>query len=157
MESGGAKRANIEFVENDIKLAVKMIEELSTPIDVLYYLLDHRRINSFVLILVSADDIDTHQVLHSEKRDTDLLFCIDGEEKLHALLCQETKVDGGYMFADRLVRRLESENATSIYCTELEVRTNRYQIKDIIFRALESYLHSQAEEKEGQIVIKTLQ
>ena len=157
MESGGAKRANVEFVESDIKLAVRMIDELSTSIEVLYYLLDHRRINSFVLVLVSADDIDTHKILKSEKRNTDLLFCIDEEEKLHALLCQETKVDGGYVFADRIVRKLDLEKATSIYCTVLEVRTNKYQIKDIIFRALESYLQLVHEEKEGQIVIKTLQ
>lgn len=157
MESGGVKRANIQFVESDIKLAVKMIDELSTPMEVLYYLLDHRRINSFVFILVSANDIDTYKVLQKQKRNTDLLFKIDEGESLYALLCQETKVDGGYMFAERIIRSLAQDKASSIYCTVLEVRTNRYQIKDIIFKGLESYLNTRDEKNEGQVVIKTLQ
>jgi hypothetical protein len=156
-ESGvKARRADLAFNENALKLAVGMIDKLTTSIEVLYYLLDHRRLNSFVLILVSAEDIDTHTVIEKEKRDTDLLFCLGEEHNAHALLCQETKVDGGYMFADRIVRRLSEEKGSDIYCTLLEVRTTNYKIKDIIFRALETYLKAKQEGNEAEIVVKTL-
>lgn len=156
-ESGiKARRADLAFNEKAIKLAVSMIEYLTAPIEVLYYLLDHRRLNSFVLILVSAEDIDTHTVLAKEKRDTDLLFCLGEEHKVHALLCQETKVDGGYMFADRIVRRLTEEKAHAICCTVLEVRSTNYKIKDIIFRGLEIYMKAKQEGSNGEIVVKSI-
>lgn len=157
MESGEARRANIQFVENDIKLAVRMLDELTPTLEVLYYLLDHRRINSYVLLLVSAEEVDVYNLLNKEKRNTDLLFCIDEKEKLHALLCQETKVDGGYMFSERILRRLSVEKGKSIYCTVLEVRSSSHKIKDTIFRALEIYLKAKEDGLEGQISIKALQ
>ena len=156
-ESGEkARRADLAFNENEIKLAVDMVDKLTTPMEVLYYLLDHRRLNSFVLILVSAENIDTHKILQSEKRDTDLLFCLGDGHNVHALLCQETKVDGGYMFADRIVRKLKVENGISVFCSVLEVRTTQYKIKDIIFRGLETYMKAKQQEQEGEIVIKTI-
>ncbi|MFT7880042.1 MAG: hypothetical protein ABXS91_06555 [Sulfurimonas sp.] len=156
-ESGvQARRADLAFNESAIKLAVGMIDNLTTPIEVLYYLLDHRRLNSFVLILFSAEEIDTHTILEKEKRDTDLLFCLGEAHNVHALLCQETKVDGGYMFADRLVRRLTQEKASAICCTVLEVRSTNYQIKDIIFRGLETYMKAKQEGPDGEIVVKSI-
>ncbi|MGC9350395.1 MAG: hypothetical protein ACP5D3_00210 [Sulfurovum sp.] len=156
-ESGAkARRADLAFNENSIKLAVDMIDKLTTPIEVLYYLLDHRRLNSFVLILVSAEEIDTHAVLSQEKRDTDLLFCLGEEHQVHALLCQETKVDGGYMFADRIVRRVTEAKGSAICCTVLEVRSTNYKINDIVFRGLETYLRAKQEIKDGEIVVKSM-
>ncbi|MDM5270943.1 hypothetical protein PGH07_01980 [Sulfurovum sp. zt1-1] len=157
VESGAkARRADLAFNETEIKLAVDMVDKLTTPMEVLYYLLEHRRLNSFVLILVSAENIDTHTILQNEKRDTDLLFCLGEEHGVHALLCQETKVDGGYMFAERIVKRLTLEKGTSIYCSVLEVRTTTYKIKDIIFRGLETYMKALHEEQIGEIIIKTI-
>ncbi|HEO98369.1 MAG: hypothetical protein JW682_08130 [Campylobacterales bacterium] len=157
VESGTrTRRVDVAFNEKEIKLAVGMIDELTTPIEVLYYLLDHRRLNSFVIILVSAENIDTHRILQNEKRDTDLLFCLGEEHGIHALLCQETKVDGGYMFAKRVVNRLREEKGSSIFCTSLEVRTTTYDIKDIIFSALETYIKAKQEENAGEIIIKSI-
>ena len=156
-ESGTkVRRADVAFNETEIKLAVNMIDKLTTPIEVLYFLLEHRRLNSFVLILVSAEDIDTYTILEEEKRETDLLFSLGEEYNLYALLCQETKVDGGYMFAKRVVNRLDEEKGSSIFCTVLEVRTTTYDIKHIIFRALETYMKAKQEGLESEIVIKSI-
>lgn len=156
-ESGTkVRRAEVAFNEQEIKLAVTMIDKLMTPIEVLYFLLDHRRLNSFVLILVSAEDIDTYTILQKEKRETDLLFSLGEEYGLYALLCQETKVDGGYMFAKRVANRLGEEKGNSIFCTVLEVRTTAYDIKQIIFRALETYIKAKHEGCENEIIIKSI-
>ena len=81
---------------------------------------------SFVLMLMTAKDIDLQALLTEEKRDTDILFEIDKEESLYVMLCQDTKVDGGYRFAERIIRNILLDNGNDIYCTELEIRATHY-------------------------------
>ena len=151
-----SRREKLRFNENDIKIAVSMIEQMGTTLDVMYYLLDHHSENAFVIVLISAEDVNVHELLHKGKRDTDLLFCLDEENGLHALICQETKVDGAYAFAERVTKNLIAEKGRAVYCTELEVKTTKYPVKDIIFKVLESYLRAKDEEKDGEIVFKTI-
>ena len=45
------------------------------------------------------------------------------------MLCQDTKVDGGYHFAERIIKHIISKEGTDIYCAEVEVRSTRLSSK----------------------------
>ena len=155
-EARKTRRPNLRFDESEIKLALTMMEKLKKPMEVMYYLMERENEKPFVLILLSAKDVELGSLLETEKRDTDLLFEIDKEKNLFALICQETRVDGGYRFAERLLRTLELNNAHAVYCTEIEVRSTLYDIKEIIFKSIESYINVKKEQREGEIVFRSL-
>ncbi|MEA1954548.1 MAG: hypothetical protein U9O24_09175 [Campylobacterota bacterium] len=150
------RRNNIRFDADDISLAATMLEKLSSTIEIMYYLMERGEERSFVFMLISADNADINQLLLNEKHNTDMVFEIDKEKAIYVVICQDTKIDGGYYFADRVVHHLITDNADNIYCTELEIRVSTYDIKYIIFRLLEVYKEAVRDEKEGNIIFKTL-
>jgi recombinational DNA repair protein RecR len=150
------QRDHIRFNGNDIALAAKMLDKLSSTIEILYYLMNRREERSFVVMLLSAEYEDIHSLLTQEKRDTDILFEIDEDSSIYAIVCQDTKIDGGYHFAERVLRSLISNRAKDIYCTELEVRTTTHDIKYIIFKLMETYIKIKQDKKESEIIFKTL-
>lgn len=150
------RAANLKFSGKEIELAVKMLDTLQTTIDIIYYLMEHENEQAFVLMLVTAKDIDLNTLLDKEKRDTDILFEIDKEESLYVMLCQDTKVDGGYRFAERLLRNIQLDEGNEIYCTELEVRATHYSPKQVVLKLLEIFLKSKQMNKSGEIVFRSL-
>ncbi len=96
--------------------------------------MDLEREQTFVLMLLTAKDIDLNTLLNKEKRDTDILYEIDKEESIYVMLCQDTKVDGGYRFAERVIRNIQLDKGTDIYCTELEVRVRHYSPKQVVLK-----------------------
>jgi len=150
------QRDNLRFDGNDISLAAKMVDKLATTIDIIYYLMDRGEERSFVVMLVSAQNIDVKTLLTKEKRNTDILFEIDEEASLYAIICQDTKIDGGYHFAERVVRNMILDKGEDIYCTELEVRTTAHNIKYVIFKLIETFIKTKQDKKQGEIVFRTL-
>ena len=148
--------ANLRFNGNEIQLAVKMLDKLQTTIDIIYYLMEHENEQAFVLMLLTAKDVDLNTLLDKEKRDTDILFEIDKEESLYVMLCQDTKVDGGYRFAERILRNIQLDNGEDIYCTELEVRATHYSSKQVVLKLLETFVKSKLENKSNEIVFRSL-
>jgi hypothetical protein len=156
MNDKAVRRPSLRFNESEIKLSLNVMDKMQKPIELMYYLLKRENENPFVIIFISAENIELESILEKEKRDTDLLFEIDKSANLCALICQETKVDGAYRFSERILRTLKAENANEIYCTQMEVRTTRYEIKDVVFKAIESYIIAKKENKESEIIFRTL-
>ena len=150
------QRGDIRFNGEDIELAAKMLDELTTTMDIMYYLMERGEERAFIVMLISAENIDVQKLLKKEKRNTDILFEIDKEESLYAIICQDTKIDGGYHFAERVVRNMISHKSEDIYCVELEVKTTAHNIKYIIFKLIETYIKAKQDQKQGEIVFKTL-
>ncbi len=150
------KRDNIRFTAHDISMVATMLDKLGSIIDIMFFLMDRKMERSFVAILVSAQNIDLETLIEKEKRDTDLMFEIDTKETLYAIICQDTKIDGGYHFAERLLRKAVKKGGKEVYCTELEVRTTAHKIKYVVYRLMELYLHAKKDKKFGEIVFKTL-
>ncbi len=150
------KRDNIRFDGNDISLATAMVDKLTTTVDIMYYLMERGEERAFVIMLVSAENIDVERLLEKEKRNTDILFEIDKKASLYAIVCQDTKIDGGYHFAERVVRNMLLHNSEDIYCAELEVRTTVHNIKHVIFRLIEIYIKAKQDKKVGEIIFRTL-
>lgn len=150
------RRSNIRFNGNDIALAAKMLDTMSNTIDILYYLMDRGDERSFVIMLVSAENIDVKALLAQQKRDTDILFEVDEASSLYAVICQDTKIDGGYHFAERVLRHMKEVEAEELYCTELEVRTTTHNIKYVIFKVLETFIKSKVDGRSGEVIFKSL-
>lgn len=150
------QRDHVRFTGNDISLAAMMVDKLSSTIDIMYYLMNSREEQAFVIMLVTARNIDLHTLLIDEKRDTDILFEIDEEASLYAIVCQNTKIDGGYHFADRVLRRMLLNKGEEVYCVELEVRTTTHNIKYIILKLIEIFVKTKQDKKQGEIIFKTL-
>ena len=150
------RRSHIRFNGNDISLAAKMLDTISNTIDILYYLMDRGDERSFVIMLVSAKNIDLKALLEQEKRDTDILFEIVDAIPVYAVICQDTKIDGGYHFAERVLRHMKEGEAEDIYCTELEVRSTTHHIKYVIFKVLETFIQSKVEGRSGEVTFKSL-
>jgi hypothetical protein len=147
----------LRFNGKEIQLAVTMLDKLEATIDIMYYLMENENQQAFVLMLLTAQDVDLSSLLDREKRETDILFEIDKEESLYVMLCQDTKVDGGYRFAERLIRTMQLDKGSDIYCTELEVRATHFTPKQVILKLLETFAKSKASNKTNEIVFRSLQ
>jgi hypothetical protein len=147
---------SLRFNGKEIQLAVKMLDALETTIDIMYYLMENENQQAFVLMLLTAKDTDLSTLLEKEKRETDILFEIDKEESLYVMLCQDTKVDGGYRFAERLIRNMQLDKAADIYCTELEVRATHFTPKQVILKLIETFSKSKLSNKSNEIVFRSL-
>jgi len=112
--------------------------------------------NVFVIMLITADNIELKELLEKEKRDTDILFDVDKDESICVVICQETQVDGGYRFAERIIHNINLAKGENIYCSELEVRTTKYSSQDIIFRVVDTFIKSRQEERSGEIIFKSI-
>ena len=150
------KRRNIRFTAHDVAMMATMLDKLSSTIDIMFFLMERKEESNFVAMLVSAKNIDLKALIEKEKRDTDIMFEIDAGEPLYAIICQDTKIDGGYHFAERLVRKMVANGGEKVYCANLEVRTTSHKIKYIIYRLMESFIQAKEANKDGEIVFKTL-
>ena len=133
-----------------------MVDKLTSTIDIMYYLMNRGEERAFVVMLVSAQNIDVKTLLTKEKRNTDILFEIDEAESLYAIICQNTKIDGGYYFAERVLRNMILDKGEDIYCTQLEVRTTTHDIKYVILKLIEIFIESKQDKKQGEIVFRAL-
>jgi len=146
----------IRFSGTEISLAASMLDKISTTMDILYYLMSRGEERAFVIMLLSAKCDKITELLSGEKRDTDMLFEIDKEKGIYTIICQDTKVDGGYRFAERIMKKLLNNNAKDIYLTELEVKTTKYDIKYIIFKLIEMHIKAKIDQKEHEIVFSSI-
>ena len=150
------RKNDLRYTAEDITLAVNMVEELENSIDMMFYLMNNSSENTFVLMLITADNIELKKLLEKEKRDTDIVYDIDKEEGICAMICQETKVDGGYRFAERIIRNIILDKGENIYCAELEVRTTKFSSKDVVFRVVDAFVKARQAEKSGEIIFKSI-
>jgi len=150
------KQGHIRFNGKEISLMATMIDKLSSTIDIMYFLMERKEERAFVTILISAVDLDLKTLIEKEKRETDIMFEIDAEEKLYAIICQDTKIDGGYHFAERLLRKIIENDGQEVYCIELEVRTTRYKMNYLVYRLMELFVQAKQNGHTGEVVFKAL-
>lgn len=149
-------RQALKFSAEEVTLAVDMLAALEKTIEMVYYLMERDNVDTFVLMLTTAKDANLETLLEAEKRDTDILFEVDKAQSVYVMLCQDTKVDGGYRFAERVIKTIEDNNGKEVYCTQLEVRSTRNPVKMLVFKLLESYLKARRSEKTSEIIYNSL-
>lgn len=134
------KRGQIAYSEDELLLGIKMIEALGKITDMMLHFLDRKNIK-FTYILMQVDDKEFEPFLRKQKRATDILYSIDVENGIYVTICQETDIEGGYHFAERIIRLLEvNRKKKCLSCNVLSVSTTHYNTQTIIFRLLERYL-----------------
>lgn len=147
---------SLRFNGDELTMAVNIVATVAPMMDIVYHLMNNRDEESFVLMLMSAKNVDMGTLLEKEKRDTDILYEIDKEDAVYLMLCQDTKVDGGYRFAERIIRNIVLDKGSDIYCSELEIRSTTHIIKDVILKLVESYIKAKQENKSGEIAFRSL-
>ncbi len=147
---------SFRYTETEIKLVTNMVKELEIPLDLMFYLLERNAENAFVLMLLTAKDVALQALLENEKRNEDIVYDFFPEENVYAMICQKTKIDGGYRFAERIIRKIKAEGGKDIYCSEIEVNNSKYTPKDVIFRVLNGFIKAREEGLSGEIIFKTI-
>lgn len=150
------QKETVRFTGRDISMVAAMLDKVNSTLEIMFFHMERKKERAFVLMLFSASRIDIGTLLEKEKRETDILFEIDSDEPLYAVICQDTKIDGGYHFAERLRDTALEKGADEVYCTLLEVRNTSHKIKYIIYRIMELFLQAKQAGKQGEIVFKTL-
>ncbi len=142
---------NLCFDETSIDLALTIVDKVEKPLELLFYLMRRENQRALVLMLISASDIDMDTFLQEKKRDTDILYKVDEARNIYAMICQDTRVDEGYHFAQRLHRSLEEVQASEVYVSEVEISSTNYEAKEVIFRLIELYFRAVNSGQTGEI------
>jgi hypothetical protein len=153
-----SKRGQIVYSEKELLLGLKMMERLEKITDMMLFLLKHRNLY-FSYILMSTDDRSLKTTLRQEKRDTDLLLPIDVDMNLYVIICQETKIEGGYRFSERLIRKLEVEEKSEHrhHCVVLTVTSLTHSFREIVFHLLDIYISQENDKRrQAQITLRTI-
>jgi len=134
------QRGHIAYNEEELLLGITMMDKLEKITRMMLYFLDHKNIK-FTYILMQVDDDEFESFIRKQKRSTDILVPIDTKEKLYAIVCQETNIEGGYHFAERIIRFLEvEEGKRCLSCNVLTVSTSHLSTEQIILYLLERYV-----------------
>ena len=142
--------------QKHLKLALRLLEELEKPLEVLHFLMQRDEIGDLVIVLLSAPGgFDLKRMLEEQKRESDLMFELLPEENLYAVLCQNTDIEGGFQMAKRLKRHLDLAQQESII-VELEIHKSvHYESKDILFKLFDLYVDAY-DAKKNEIVFYSL-
>jgi len=123
-----------------MKMGVEFYQQSEIPMRLLYHLMKGKRLHSFSAIMLHSTMEGFGSFLKNHKRKTDLLYDVDPEEGVYALFCQETQVDGGYYFMQRLMGLMEEENGPGLQAAIVGVESTIYPVQDLIFIVLDDFV-----------------
>ena len=143
------KRGHIAYAEDELLLGMKMMEKLEKITDIMLYFLDRESLK-FTYIFIQVNDEKFEEFLHNTKRNTDVLIPVSKEDMIYAIVCQETDIEGGYRFAERIIRLVEVEEGKEVLlCNGMTVSATHFSTQQIILRLLEKYLKHKNEYSEN--------
>ncbi len=142
---------DVSFHEDEVELAKIMMDKLRTTVEYFYYFLEYRGVESFTMILLSADDMKLDKIIKQGKRNTDILVEIDKKNNLYMLLCQSTNSEGGKQFAEILMSNIGMHNGGNVYCVVSELKTIKYTIQEVLFRMVEKYITIKQDERANHV------
>ena len=145
------------YDEATLKLGLKFYAKSELPLEILYHLMSANRLHSFSIIVIQTVMKDFGSFLKKHKRKTDLLFKLDSAKGIYVLFCQETQVDGGFYFLQRLSAKIEEEGVSDVRASIVGVESTQYPIRDLMFIVLDSFVKVQmAEPGEEKILHRTV-
>ncbi len=150
------KRKSIAFNEEEINLALEINEKLTPIVDMLSYLLSVKE-TKFNIILLTANYDKLEEYLRDNKRGSDILKEVYKEKNIYAIVCQETEIEGGYMFAKRLMKNLiNDKKITNAYSATMEIRTTKHQTKEMLYKLFRVFISSKRKDVLGSIVFHSI-
>jgi len=142
----------VRYDEWAMKLGVEFYRHSEVPVRLLYHLMKGKRLHSFSAIMLRSPMEGFGEFLRTHKRKTDLLYEVAPEEGVYALFCQETQVDGGYYFMQRLMGLMEQENNPDFHAAIVGVESTIYPVQDLIFIVLDDFVELITEEEPLELI-----
>ncbi len=156
MKARKNENRKLEYDEKAMKLGFAFYERCELALELLYHLMKSKRLQSFSAILLHTELENPEEFLQRQKRKTDLLYPIDSEAKIYALLCQETQVDGGYYFIKRLTKLMEEEGNAEVHAAIVGVEGTRYPVRDLLFVILDTFMRANDPESADNVIYRTV-
>jgi hypothetical protein len=154
MEPNRMRSEGIVEAVSRIMMGTKVYEALDTLVKSTI-VSQCRRNEPFVVILTSAESYDIRSLLINEKRASDILVEVDAQSNLYAVICLDTKVEGGFQFAQRLSRFMTTDGARSVYMVAADVRHRRYGADVVIGTLIETYFDAMDKGREGEVILRS--
>ena len=112
--------------------------------------------DTFVIILANALEFDVKNLFLEQKRFSDILVEIDENRACYALVCLDTKVEGGFHFAQRLLRHMKTGFAKDIYMAVVDVRGGNHSADDILFTLMDIHSKAMLMGRQGEAVLHSM-
>ncbi len=142
---------------NRVLLSAAMLQSLRSLVEATMRLYKRKSEPTyFSLIAVYAATEDLEALLAKEKRTSDILVAIDGMRNHYALLCLDTKVQGGFHFAQRLMHRLKTTFAEEAYIVAADVRNMENDTGDIVTALADTLWEARTTRKNGEVILRSL-
>ena len=151
-----AVKRKTPYTEKELTLAVELYRELRDPIEIFYHLMQSRRIESFSIILIKTKYNFFGNFLKSHKRDSDMIILSDSENGNYVLLCQETLVDGGYRFAERLRNDLRLSSGSEFRAAVVAVEYYSFPVKELVLTVVDMYRKLLENDNENHILHRSI-
>ena len=146
----------LEYTDEMLHLAISYYQKTEIAIDFLYHLVKSHKLKVFTSIILKSNYADFGSFLQKNKRKTDILFLIGEEQNTYALLCQETKVDGGVYFMKRLENELHKiEKKAEINASVVAIESSKYAIRDLLFIVFDNF-NKALNGEDGPIIYRTI-
>ncbi|GEM_PF-4540500 len=134
--------------ESMLKMSIALHSKLKNPSKLLFRMLQKYRIKSLTMVLLESSSSNLEEFIESNKRKTDLLISLTNNGKMCLVVCQDTKVDGGYYFYKRLSTKWrDNQNETKLRATILAIESTSYELWDLIFTLIDQYRQMKLEKK----------
>lgn len=154
-KKGEARDANVAEAVRRIVLGKRMYDKLESLMKSAL-LLQCKRKEPFVVILISAaEGYALKSLLVEQKRALDILVEVDAAANCYALMCLDTKVEGGFQFAQRLLRFMKTGFAEEIYMVVADVRSKHHGTSAVLGTLIETYFDAIDAKREGEVILRS--
>ena len=153
--NGPGRDETLDEATRRILSAAMFYESTKSVLDVLFCNYCAEKIAPFSVVFLEAESENIEELLKEEKRFSDILIRIDACYNRYVLVCLDTKVQGGFFFAQRLMRRLKTVFAKSIYMVVTDIRSCEFKPAQIACALTDAMAKAKTEKREGEVVVYT--
>ena len=149
------------YSTEEIRWGIGIHSKIFSTVKVMLYMMKHKWINNFSVIMVNSKMDDFGKFLKANKRTSDILVEIHKSKNIYILVCEETEVDGSYYFINRLSKEADNTKhpegyGHTINALALSVESDKYETEDIVFKLIDVFHKFKSNEAKSNIIYKTL-
>ena len=150
------RESEVTVVSEEIICYAAVYEAMNGLVETMLHKLKKNESEPFLMILLTAHTEELESLLKDQKRPSDILVKIEDIHDHYAIMCQNTNIEGGFSFTERLMRYLKTGFAEGIYCTVMDVRSGTYSAGEIIFEMIDLFREAVREKRSGEVILRSL-
>ncbi len=135
-----SRKKEAKYTAAEIMLGINILNQVNMPLRFLYQIFEENNRDPFAIMLISALHTDLGELVRAQKRESDMLFEVDKGENIYAIICQDTKVDGGYYLINRLSRYIYGDQGSDFIATVVEIVNTDHRPEEVVLKLLDTYL-----------------